>query len=125
MRNAALIAPLARLGEESADRPALRRRAKHAPDGDTRLGALTANRSRAAGAARCASSGSRSGPARPRGIQSRETFARALWPIRAQASGVFDLLRRYAISENGALQHAEKYFRTVTEEFAATRPAFR
>lgn len=38
--------------------------------------------------------------------------------------GVFDVLRRYAISEDGAL-HAEKYFRTVTEEFAATRPAFR
>jgi hypothetical protein len=37
---------------------------------------------------------------------------------------VFDLLRRYAISEDGAL-HAEKYFRTVTEEFAASRPAFR
>ena len=36
----------------------------------------------------------------------------------------FDLLLRYAISEDGAL-HAEKYYRTVTEEFAATRPAFR
>ena len=31
---------------------------------------------------------------------------------------------RYAISEDGAL-HAEKYYRTVTEEFAAARPAFR
>lgn len=38
--------------------------------------------------------------------------------------GVFDLLRKYAISEDGAL-HAEKYYRTVTEEFAGTRPAFR
>jgi hypothetical protein len=37
---------------------------------------------------------------------------------------VFDLLLRYAISEDGAL-HAEKYYRTVTEEFAALRPAFR
>jgi hypothetical protein len=37
---------------------------------------------------------------------------------------VFDLLIRYAISEDGAL-HAEKYYRTVTEEFAASRPAFR
>lgn len=36
----------------------------------------------------------------------------------------FDLLRRYAISEDGAL-HAEKFFRTASEEFAATRPAFR
>ena len=40
------------------------------------------------------------------------------------AREVFDLLRRYAISEDGAL-HAEKFFRTVTEEFAAARPAFR
>jgi hypothetical protein len=37
---------------------------------------------------------------------------------------VFDLLLRYAVSEDGAL-HAEKYYRTVTEELAATRPAFR
>ncbi len=37
---------------------------------------------------------------------------------------VFDLLLRYAVSEDGAL-HAEKYYRTVTEEFAALRPAFR
>ncbi|HEV3238155.1 MAG TPA: hypothetical protein VGZ25_14290 [Gemmataceae bacterium] len=37
---------------------------------------------------------------------------------------IFDLLLRYAVSEDGAL-HAEKYYRTVTEEFAATRQAFR
>ena len=37
---------------------------------------------------------------------------------------VFDLLLRFAVSEDGAL-HAEKYYRTVREEFAATRPAFR
>lgn len=37
---------------------------------------------------------------------------------------VFDLMLRYAVSEDGSL-HAEKYYRTVTEEFAATRPAFR
>ena len=40
------------------------------------------------------------------------------------ARPVFDLLLRYAISEDGSL-HAEKYYRTVTEEFAAMRPAFR
>ncbi len=40
------------------------------------------------------------------------------------ARPVFDLLLRYAISEDGAL-HAEKYSRTVTEEFATTRPSFR
>ena len=37
---------------------------------------------------------------------------------------VFDLLLRYAVSEDGAL-HAEKYYRTVTEEFAASQKAFR
>jgi hypothetical protein len=37
---------------------------------------------------------------------------------------VFDLLLRYGISQDGAL-HAEKYYRTVTEEFAMMRPAFR
>lgn len=37
---------------------------------------------------------------------------------------LWDLFLRYAISEDGAL-HAEKYYRTCTEEFAATRPAFR
>ncbi len=37
---------------------------------------------------------------------------------------VFDLMLRYACSEDGAL-HAEKYYRTACEEFAATRPAFR
>jgi hypothetical protein len=40
------------------------------------------------------------------------------------ARPVFDLLLFFAISEDGAL-HAEKYYRTVTEEFAATRAAFR
>jgi hypothetical protein len=40
------------------------------------------------------------------------------------ARPVFDLLLRYAISEDGAL-HAEKYYRTVSEEFASNRPAFR
>ena len=37
---------------------------------------------------------------------------------------VFDLLLRYGVSQDGAL-HAEKYYRTVSEEFAFTRPAFR
>jgi hypothetical protein len=37
---------------------------------------------------------------------------------------VFDLLLQYAVSEDGAL-HAEKYYRTVGEEFAIARPAFR
>jgi hypothetical protein len=37
---------------------------------------------------------------------------------------VFDLLLKYAVSEDGAL-HAEKFYRTVTEEFSATRPAYR
>jgi hypothetical protein len=37
---------------------------------------------------------------------------------------ILDLLLKYAVSEDGAL-HAEKYYRTATEEFAAARPAFR
>ena len=40
------------------------------------------------------------------------------------ARPVFDVLLRYAISEDGRL-HGEKYYRTVREEFAATRPAYR
>ncbi|MDB6111405.1 MAG: hypothetical protein JWR69_3155 [Pedosphaera sp.] len=37
---------------------------------------------------------------------------------------VFDLMLRYAVSEDGAL-HAEKFYRTVSEEFAAARDRFR
>jgi hypothetical protein len=40
------------------------------------------------------------------------------------ARPVFDVLLKYAVSEDGAL-HAEKYYRTVTEEFGANRPTFR
>jgi hypothetical protein len=36
----------------------------------------------------------------------------------------FDLLLGFATSEDGAL-HAEKYYRTASEEFASARPAFR
>jgi len=41
-----------------------------------------------------------------------------------EARGVFDLLRGYAISEDGAL-HGEKYYLTASEEFANTRPSYR
>jgi hypothetical protein len=37
---------------------------------------------------------------------------------------LWDLLLSYAISEDGAL-HAEKFYRTATEEFASTRASFR
>ncbi len=37
---------------------------------------------------------------------------------------MFDVLLKFATSEDGAL-HAEKYFQTVSAEFAAARPAFR
>lgn len=37
---------------------------------------------------------------------------------------VFNVLLRFAISEDGAL-HAEKYYRTATEEFAGARKAFK
>jgi hypothetical protein len=40
------------------------------------------------------------------------------------ARPVFDVLIKYAISEDGAL-HAEKFYRTASEEFATTRPVFR
>jgi hypothetical protein len=36
----------------------------------------------------------------------------------------FDLLLKFATSEDGSL-HAEKFYRTACEEFASTRPAFR
>lgn len=37
---------------------------------------------------------------------------------------LLDQLLKYAVSEDGAL-HAEKYYQTVQEEFATTRPSFR
>lgn len=37
---------------------------------------------------------------------------------------MFDLLLGYAVTEDGAL-HAEKYYGTISEEFAAARPEFR
>jgi hypothetical protein len=37
---------------------------------------------------------------------------------------VWDILLRYAVSEDGSL-HAEKFYRTCVEEFSATRPAYR
>ncbi len=40
------------------------------------------------------------------------------------ARPVFDLLLNFAVSEDGAL-HAEKFYRTVSEEFASARAAFR
>jgi hypothetical protein len=40
------------------------------------------------------------------------------------ARGVFGVLRKYAVSEDGAL-HAEKYFRTISEEFPRTRSSLR
>lgn len=42
----------------------------------------------------------------------------------AEVRPAFDLLLGFATSEDGAL-HAEKYFRTCTEEYATMRPAFR
>jgi len=37
---------------------------------------------------------------------------------------VFQLLIKYGVSEDGAL-HAEKYYRTASEEFATMRAAFK
>lgn len=44
--------------------------------------------------------------------------------LRHSPRPVLDLLIKYAISEDGAL-HAEKYYRTTSEEFANTRQPFR
>lgn len=41
-----------------------------------------------------------------------------------QPRPLFDVLLRFATSEDGAL-HAEKYYRTVSDEFARTRPSLR
>jgi hypothetical protein len=38
--------------------------------------------------------------------------------------GMFDVMLKYARSEDGSL-HAEKFYRTASDEFANTRPAFR
>jgi hypothetical protein len=40
------------------------------------------------------------------------------------APALFSLLRGFAIADDGAL-HAEKYYRTATDEFAVGRPAFK
>jgi hypothetical protein len=58
-------------------------------------------------------------------LQARATaIVRRYGELGHPARPVFDVLLKYAISEDGAL-HAEKYYRTVSEEFASTRPAFR
>ena len=44
--------------------------------------------------------------------------------LNQSARPVFDLLLKYATSEDGSL-HAEKYYHTVTEEFGRTRKAHR
>jgi hypothetical protein len=41
-----------------------------------------------------------------------------------QPGGVFDVMLKFATSEDGAL-HAEKYYQTVSSEFNSMRPAFR
>jgi hypothetical protein len=51
-------------------------------------------------------------------------LAQAFDPTEENARDMFGLLLKYAISEDGAL-HAEKFYRTAREEFAANRPAFR
>jgi hypothetical protein len=62
-------------------------------------------------------------------IKARDQFAAAALihrygELKLPERPVFDLLLRYACSEDGDL-HAEKFYRTVSEEFATIRPAFR
>jgi hypothetical protein len=49
-----------------------------------------------------------------------QRYAQSNAPVRP----LWDMLLRYAVSEDGAL-HAEKFYRTATEEYASSRPAFR
>ena len=63
-------------------------------------------------------------------IRANDQFGAAAAVLRySQIDGVgsrpvFDLMLKYALSEDGRL-HAEKYYRTVTEEFGSVRPAYR
>lgn len=57
--------------------------------------------------------------------QGRATAAVAIYGGRGYpVQPVFDLMLKYAVSEDGRL-HAEKYFQTVCEEYQTIRPAFR
>ncbi len=57
--------------------------------------------------------------------QGRATAAIQIYGERGYAvDPVFDLMIKYAISEDGRL-HGEKYYHTVREEYRTTRPAFR
>lgn len=51
-------------------------------------------------------------------------LAQAYGQNKHAARPMFDLLLGFAVSEDGRL-HAEKYYRTVSEEFATTRDAFK
>jgi hypothetical protein len=62
-------------------------------------------------------------------IRAKEQFHAAALVARYGQAGhdaqpVFDMLLKFATSEDGAL-HAEKYYHTVGSEFASMRPAFR
>jgi outer membrane PBP1 activator LpoA protein len=47
-----------------------------------------------------------------------------LGAAKADPAAAFAVLRDFAVSEDGAL-HAEKYYKTTSDEFAMSRPAFR
>ena len=51
-------------------------------------------------------------------------IAQRFGDLNLPARPLFNLLLKYGCSQDGAL-HAEKYYRTASEEFAAARPAFR
>jgi len=57
--------------------------------------------------------------------QGRATAAIQIYGEREHAvEPVFQLMLKYAVSEDGRL-HGEKYYQTVREEYRTTRPAFR
>ena len=58
-------------------------------------------------------------------MQGRAAAIAAKYGMQGHApKDLFDLLLKYAVSEDGSL-HAEKYYQTVQEEFAGTREKFK
>jgi hypothetical protein len=56
----------------------------------------------------------------PRATAAIQVYGELGYPVEP----VFDLMLKYAVSEDGRL-HGEKFFHTVREEYRTTRPAFR
>jgi hypothetical protein len=64
------------------------------------------------------------GAVRENGQLRAMAIAQRYGELGGQPRPIFDVLLGFAVSEDGRL-HAEKYYRTTSEEFTTTRPAFR